>query len=175
MTKRGPLLYRSLFLSKNLNAGPIVLHETGHEQSLDPDSTAPPPFSFGHILCVQASLSTNRGSSLWMYCYRFHSGGGMGVWGREGEGKWHISNWSSTRRMGVLYNVELVSCVQWCKNDSNELLFLFYDLTVSVIWITAIYSESKFVCIIVTFTKKPEAAIRFIVCTQDWFHPFLNC
>lgn len=32
-----------------------------------------------------------------------------------------------------MYNVELVSCVQWCKYDSNELLFLFYDLTVSVI------------------------------------------
>lgn len=72
-------------------------------------------------------------------------------WGlREGEGKRCISYWSSARRMGVLYNVELVSCVLWCKNDGNELLFLFYDLTVSVTWITAIYSESKFVCIIMT-------------------------
>lgn len=34
--------------------------------------------------------------------------------------------------MGVLYNVELVSCVLWCIDDSSELLFLFYDLTVSV-------------------------------------------
>lgn len=34
--------------------------------------------------------------------------------------------------MDVLYNVELVSCVLWRKDDGNELLFLFYDLTVSV-------------------------------------------
>lgn len=80
-------------------------------------------------------------------------GAGVGV-EREGEGKWRISYWSSARGMGVLYNVELVNCVLWCKDDGNELLFLFYDLSVSVKWITAIYSESKFVCIIVTLTKQ---------------------
>lgn len=34
--------------------------------------------------------------------------------------------------MGALYNVELVNYVLWCKDDGSELLFLFYDMTVSV-------------------------------------------
>lgn len=87
VTKRGPLLYRSLFLSKNLNAGPIVLHETGHVYWAEPGSRShnPPSISFGHILCVQMSLWTKRGSSLWMYCYCFHSMGGVGVEGGRGK------------------------------------------------------------------------------------------
>lgn len=39
----------------------------------------------------------------------FHS---IGV-GREGKGKWCISYWNNAGRMGVLYNVELVSCKKW--------------------------------------------------------------
>lgn len=53
------------------------------EQSLDPD----PTISFGHMFCVQTSRWTKKGSSAWMYCYCFHSMGGVGV-EREGEGKY---------------------------------------------------------------------------------------
>ncbi len=58
--------------------------------------------------------------------------------------------------MAVLYNVEQVSGELWCKDDGSELLFLFYDLSVSVKWITAIYSESQFVSIIVTLSKQKQ-------------------
>lgn len=167
--KGTPAVQITLFLSKNLNAGPLALHETGHVYWAEPGSRSrnphpPAPISFGHILCVQTSVWTKRGSSVWMYCYCFHSVGGVGV-EREGEGKWRISYWSSARRMGVLYNVELVNCVLWCKDDGNELLFLFYDLSVSVKWITAIYSESKFVCVIVTLIKEWTRWCAFLLNT----------
>lgn len=154
--KGDPCCTDTLFLSKNLNASPLALHETGHVYRAEPGSRSHNPLnSFGHISCIQTSLWTKRGSVVWMYCYCFHSVWGVGV-ERVGGGKWRISYWSSARRMGVLYNVELVSCVLWCKDDGNELLFLFYDLSVSVKWITAIYSESNFVCIIVTFAEQKQ-------------------
>lgn len=176
VTKRGPLLYRYPFLieepqcwSSSATWNWTCVLSRAWIQIPQP---LPHSILFGHIFFVQTSLWTKRGSSVWMYCYCFHSIGGLGV-EREGQGKWRISYWSSAGRVGVLYNVELVNCVLW--DDGNELLFLFYDLSVSVNWITAIYSERRFLCIIVTY--QAEAIRRFTVCTQDWLCPFLfnNC
>lgn len=78
----------TLFLSKNLNTSPLALHETGHVYWAEPESRSHNPLIlFGHILCVQTSLWTTRGSSVWMYCYCFHSMGGAGVEREGGRGK----------------------------------------------------------------------------------------
>lgn len=54
---------------------------------------------------------------MWKYCYCFHSMGGVGVEREGGDSGVLVTE---ARRMDVLYNVELVSCVLWCKDDSNE-------------------------------------------------------
>lgn len=158
--KGDPCCTDTLFLSKNLNAGPLALHETGHVYWAEPGSRSHNPPHYPPRSCLVISRVSRRLCELKgdpvcrCTVIVFTLWEGWGLRGREGEGKWRISYWSSARRMGVLYNVELVNCVLWCKDDGNELLFLFYDLSVSVKWITAIYSESKLVCIIVTLIEQ---------------------
>lgn len=113
--KEDPCCTNTLFWSTDLNAGST--------QKLDMYCAEPEPISHAPLLFGQCPNETNWEGCVNFYC--FHAGG-LGV-----EGKQHISYWSNAR-MGALYNVELVNCVLWCKDDGSELLFLFYDMTVSV-------------------------------------------
>lgn len=128
--KGDPCCTDTLFLSKNLNAGPLALHETGCVLSRawiqipQPPSPSPPS-------CLVISHAAKRvcelhGDPVRGCTFLFTLWEGWGWEGRE-RGKWRISYWSSATRMGVLYNVELVNCVPWCKTDSNELLFLLWS------------------------------------------------
>lgn len=139
--KRGdpPRCTDTVFLSKNLGAGPPASHETGHVCWSGTWIQPTPHSSVSRLLC-ELKVDPVCGCTV-----VFTLVGGVGV------GKWCISYWSSRRRMGILYNVELVNYVLW--DDSSELLFLFYDLSVSVKWITAVYIQRRLVCIIILWQR----------------------
>lgn len=82
--------------------------------------------------------------------------------GREGgdEGKWNISYWSSTRRMGVLYNVDRSVMYSGAKMMAVSYYSCFMTW-LYLWWITAIYSELCLVCVIVKKSKGIILALFF--------------
>lgn len=175
--KGGPAVQKKPFL-KNLNAGPPAPHETGHECRAEPGFRPPPystpPARSGHVPRVRTCTWTSKRKKktggiqcvdvllLFSLCGRW---GWTYQGGRDGRGGTLVTE-SVLGWMGVLYNVELVNCVQWCRHDDIELLFLFYELTVSVIWITAISSEKKTVFCAFLWISPRHKQLRFPVCTQ---------
>ena len=84
--KGDPCCTDTLFLSNNLNAGPLALHETGHVYWAEPGSRSHnPPISFGHVFCVQTGLWTKGDPVRGCTVIVFTLWEGWGLRGRERE------------------------------------------------------------------------------------------